>query len=96
MSTNLVSILAMCNSKMCTDANHICDVTSQSQSINNPDDNIQLIVENIKTLLYCRDSSAVSGVRCILNKQMKIMLDYFSTCLLSNMEDLFLSMFKPL
>ena len=39
---------------MFTDANHMCDVISQSQTINNHDDNIQLIVENIKTLLYYR------------------------------------------
>ena len=62
--------------------NHMCDAISQSPSINNHNDNIQLRVENIKTLLYYRDSSALSGIRCILNgEELEIMLDHFCTCL---------------
>ena len=67
---------------MFTDANHTCDVISQSRSINNHEDNIQLMAENFKTLLYYRESSAMSGIRCKLNREeLKIMLDHFCTCL---------------
>ena len=81
VSTNLFYIVARYNCSIQTDAKQLCNIISLFKSVDSYNHRELMIAENIKTILYYRDSSIISGVNSILNyEELEIMLDYFCTC----------------
>ena len=65
---------------MLYDVKCICETISQYYVSSSNTELNYLYAENIKTLLYHRDSVRKSGMRCLLtNEEVHIMLDYFYT-----------------
>ena len=66
---NMFGTFSDYNLTLSTDADNLCNNINQFKCTNVHDDQVQFAAENIKTFLFYRDSSAMNGVECILNKE---------------------------